>query len=69
MFTSGGPQLGQVQMGAVASLIGPVGAAVVGGVAVVAACAGFATLPSMRAGMRGEGLEEPAVEAKASTES
>jgi MFS family permease len=65
MFTSGGPQLGQVQMGAAATLIGPVGATIVGGFAVVLACAGFATLPSMRTGMRGQGMEEPQLEAKA----
>jgi MFS family permease len=64
MFTSGGPQLGQVQMGAVASMIGPIGATIVGGVAVVLACAGFATLPSMRRGMREWGIEESRLEAK-----
>ena len=52
MFTHGGPQLGQVQMGAVASLLGPIGATIIGGIGVVLACGGFALLPSMRRGMR-----------------
>ena len=64
MFTSGGPQLGQVQMGAVASLIGPIGATMIGGIAVVLGCAAFATLPSMRRGMRELGIEEPQLEPK-----
>lgn len=52
MFTHGGPQLGQVQMGAVASAVGPAGAAITGGIAVVLASAVFAGLPSMRRGMK-----------------
>ncbi len=64
MFTSGGPQLGQVQMGAVASLLGPIGATIVGGIGVILACAGFATTPAMRRGMK-HGIEEPQLDAKA----
>ena len=52
MFTQGGPQLGQVQMGAVAEVAGPVAATLIGGSAVVLAVGGFALLPSMRRGMR-----------------
>jgi hypothetical protein len=58
MFTHGGPQLGQVQMGAVASAVGPAGAAITGGIAVVLASAGFAVLPSMRRGMKDQRAEE-----------
>ncbi len=52
MFTSGGPQLGQVNLGALATLLGPVGAAILGGSGVVLACAGFALLPPLRRGMK-----------------
>jgi hypothetical protein len=41
MFTTGGPQLGQLQSGAVASLAGPAGAAVAGGAAVIAVVLAF----------------------------
>jgi MFS family permease len=41
MFSTGGPQLGQLQSGAVASLAGAAGAAVVGGSAVVAVAFAF----------------------------
>jgi hypothetical protein len=58
MFTHGGPQLGQVQMGAVASLLGPIAAAIIGGSAVVVACAGFALLPPMRRGMKEQNAAE-----------
>ncbi len=52
MFTSGGPQLGQVNLGALTTLLGPVGAAILGGSGVVLACAGFALLPPLRRGMK-----------------
>lgn len=42
MFEQGGPQLGQLQMGATASIVGPIPAAVIGGMATVLAVAGFA---------------------------
>lgn len=54
MFTSGGPQLGQVNLGALASVLGPVAAAMIGGVSVLLACAGFALLPPLRSGMKEE---------------
>ncbi len=54
MFTGGGPQLGQVNLGALASLFGPVGAAFIGGSMVILICTGFALLPPMRRGMREE---------------
>ncbi len=41
MFTGGGPQLGQLQSGALASAFGPAAAAVVGGAGVVAITAAF----------------------------
>ena len=41
MFTGGGPQLGQVQSGALASAFGPAAAAVVGGIGVVVITAAF----------------------------
>jgi MFS family permease len=52
MFTRGGPELGQVNLGAIATLLGPVGAAILGGCGVVLACAGFALLPPLRRGMK-----------------
>ena len=51
MFTSGGPQLGQVNLGALDSVHRPVGAAIIGGSGVVLACAGFALLPPLHRGM------------------
>lgn len=48
-FAMGGPQLGQLRAGAFASAIGPVGAAVTGGLACVAAVAAVAALaPKVR---------------------
>jgi MFS family permease len=41
MFTTGGPQLGQLQSGAIASFAGPAGAAVIGGSAVLAIVLAF----------------------------
>jgi hypothetical protein len=52
MFTQGGPQLGQLQMGAVATLFSPVIAAVNGGTLVLIAVTAFSLLPSMRSAMR-----------------
>ena len=52
MFTNGGPQLGQVNLGALTTLLGPVGAAILGGIGVVLACVGFALLPPLRRGMK-----------------
>jgi hypothetical protein len=48
MFTRGGPELGQVNLGVLATLLGPIVAAILGGSGVVLACAGFALLPSLR---------------------
>jgi MFS family permease len=48
MFTTGGPQLGQLQSGAIASAVGPAGAAVVGGAAVVLVVAAFMTNRHLR---------------------
>ncbi|MHB8620609.1 MAG: MFS transporter [Chloroflexota bacterium] len=48
MFDSGGPLLGQLESGLAASLIGPVAAAVSGGVIAGAVSAGFAALPGLR---------------------
>ncbi len=48
MFTRGGPELGQVNLGALTALLGPIAAAILGGGGVVLACAGFALLPSLR---------------------
>ena len=41
MFTTGGPQLGQLQSGAIASFAGPGGAAVIGGATVLAVVVAF----------------------------
>lgn len=48
VFTGGGPQLGQLHSGVVASLTGPAGAAVIGGIAVLAVAGAFSMRPSMR---------------------
>jgi MFS family permease len=48
IFTAGGPQLGQLHSGVVASLVGPAGAAVIGGVAVLGVVGAFALNPTMR---------------------
>jgi MFS family permease len=48
VFTGGGPQLGQVQSGALASALGPVEAAVAGGAGVLLATAFFCLNPHMR---------------------
>jgi MFS family permease len=48
IFTAGGPQLGQLHSGIVASFIGPAGAAVIGGIAVMCVVAAFSLNPSMR---------------------
>jgi len=52
MFTRGGPELGQVNLGALATLLGPITAAILGGCGVVLACAGFALLPPLRRRMK-----------------
>ncbi len=48
MFALGGPQLGQMQSGAMGSVIGPVAAAAVAGSAVLLAVGAFALNPLMR---------------------
>jgi MFS family permease len=48
VFTAGGPQLGQLQSGAIATLVGPVEAALIGGLAVVCSAAAFCLNPYMR---------------------
>ncbi|HUK42792.1 MAG TPA: MFS transporter [Candidatus Acidoferrales bacterium] len=49
MFTNTGPQLGQFEAGALASLIGPVAATAVGGLVVTSIAAGLAAVASVRA--------------------
>jgi len=48
IFTAGGPQLGQLHSGVVASFMGPAGAAVIGGIAVLCVVGAFSLNPSMR---------------------
>lgn len=48
IFTNGGPQLGQLESGAMGSLLGPLEAAVLGGAAVVICAAGFVFNPHLR---------------------
>jgi MFS family permease len=48
MFTNTGPQLGQFEAGALAAMIGPVGATAVGGVLVTSIAAGVAAIASVR---------------------
>jgi MFS family permease len=48
IFTGGGPQVGQLYSGVIASMTGPAGAAVVGGIAVVMVVGAFAFNPNMR---------------------
>ena len=48
MFTNGGPQLGQLQSGALASWLGPMEAAVIGGLAVSISALAFTFNPHMR---------------------
>jgi MFS family permease len=48
VFTGGGPQLGQLQSGALASAVGPVEAAVAGGAGVLLSVALFCLNPHMR---------------------
>ena len=48
MFTNTGPQLGQFEAGALASMIGPVGATAVGGLLVTSIAAGLAAIASVR---------------------
>src|SRR5690606_36342427 len=55
MFTTGGPQLGQLQSGAIASAAGPAGAAVIGGAAVIAVAAAF----TMNRHLRVTAAQEP----------
>jgi MFS family permease len=52
LFTQGGPAVGQLNAGAVAEVVGPIGASLLGGCAVVAVVAGFTRLPSIRRGVR-----------------
>ncbi|HVO91493.1 MAG TPA: MFS transporter [Terriglobales bacterium] len=48
MFTNTGPQLGQFEAGAMASVIGPVGATAMGGLLVTSIAAGLAAIGSVR---------------------
>jgi MFS family permease len=48
MFTNTGPQLGQFEAGALASVIGPVGTTAVGGLLVTSIAAGLAAVASVR---------------------
>ena len=52
MFTRGGPELGQLNLGALATILGPIAAAILGGCGVVLACGGFALLPPLRRRMK-----------------
>lgn len=51
MFSFGGPQMGQLSAGGIATLVGPAMAAIIGGSAVVAIVARYSTFPAMRRGM------------------
>ncbi len=51
MFGGGGPQLAQIESGLAAQALGPVGAAVWGGVAAIAITVGFALHPKLRRGL------------------
>jgi hypothetical protein len=51
VFSFGGPQLGQLWSGALASLLGPILAAVIGGSLVVGIAGRFAAFPVMRRSM------------------
>jgi MFS family permease len=59
IFTGGGPQVGQLNSGIVASFMGPAGAAVFGGIAVLVVTGAFALNPVMR---RPVEAEPPALE-------
>lgn len=48
LFAQGGPQLGILQLGALASVVGAVPAAMLGGVGVVLISAGFSRIPAVR---------------------
>src|SRR5690606_36075625 len=48
IFTGGGPQVGQLYSGVIASTAGPAGAAVIGGILVVMVAAAFSFRPAMR---------------------
>ena len=48
MFTNTGPQLGQFEAGALASVIGPIGATALGGLLVTSIAAGLAAVASVR---------------------
>ena len=48
IFTAGGPQVGQLSSGTIASMAGPAGAAVIGGIAVVLVTGAFAFNPMLR---------------------
>ena len=59
IFTAGGPQVGQLYSGAIASITGPATAAVIGGSAVLVAVSLFALHPSMRRAPRA--INDPGV--------
>jgi MFS family permease len=68
IFTGGGPQLGQLYSGTVASFIGPDGAAVAGGIAVVLVTGAFAFNPVMRRPVDAEPVSlEPATVSSSSS--
>jgi MFS family permease len=61
IFTGGGPQLGQLYSGTIASFMGPAGAAVAGGIAVLLITGAFALNPIMRRPVEAEpSVVEPA---------
>ena len=61
IFTGGGPQLGQLYSGTIASFMGPAGAAVIGGLAVLCVAGVFSLNPVMRRRVEAEpATQEPA---------
>jgi MFS family permease len=57
IFSQGGPSLGQVAVGLLASLLGPAAAVVLGGCGVLAAVAGFSSVPVVRHSLGHDGTE------------
>jgi MFS family permease len=57
MFSTGGPQLGQLQSGAIGSLVGPAAAAVLGGSAVIAVTLAFTANRHLRGRIPDEAAE------------
>jgi hypothetical protein len=63
VFFMGGPQLGEVEAGAVAQVFGPVASVVSGGIACIAATGWVAArTPELRGYRRGEQASSPGLE-------